>query len=74
MSLLLILSYIRTAPKDEIEMYNKIVDNIKNDILNKEDPSNIDDYKILKNTLIQKNQFWHDVINGNFGFFGKIHT
>ena len=57
MSLLLILSYIRTAPKDEIEMYNKIVDKIKNDILNKEDPSNIDDYKILKNTLIQKNQF-----------------
>lgn len=74
MALLLILSYLRTAPKEEIEIYNKIVDMIKNDVLNKDDPSNPEDYKILQSTLIQKNQIWYDVIYGKYGFFDKIHV
>jgi hypothetical protein len=63
---------MRTAPKEEIEIYNKIVDMIKNDVLNKDDPSNPEDYKILQNTLIEKNQIWYDVIHGKYGFFDKI--
>lgn len=74
MALLLILSYLRTAPKEEIEMYNKIVDMIKKDTLNKDDPSNPEDYKIIQEALIRKNKIWHDVIYGNFGFFDKIHV
>ncbi len=74
MSLNEILAYMRTAPKEEIEIYNKIVDMIKNDVLNKEDPSDPDDYKILQDALIQKNKIWYYVIHGNFGFFDKIHV
>jgi hypothetical protein len=74
MSLNEILIYMRTAPKEEIEMYNKIVDMIKNDVLNKEDPSDSDDYKILQEALIQKNKIWYDVIHGKYGFFDKIHV
>lgn len=74
MALVAILSYIRSAPKEEIEMYNKIVDMIKNDVLNKEEPSNPDDYKIIQNKLIEKNKIWYDVIYGNYGFFDKIHV
>jgi len=72
MALLSILSYIRTAPKEEIEIYNKIVEIGKNNIMYKDDPSNPDDYKILQNILIQKNSIWDDIINGKYGFFDKI--
>jgi hypothetical protein len=45
----------------------------KNNMLNKEDPSNPDDYKNLQNILIHKNQIWYDIIYGKYGFFDKIY-
>lgn len=73
MALVKILSYIQNAPKEEILMYNKILDLAKTNMTNSEDPCNPDDYKILKNILINKNTIWYDIIYGKYGFFDKIY-
>ena len=72
MSLSSTLSYIRNASEEEITIYNKMIEILKHNTKNPEDPMNPDEYKLLQDTLIQKNKIWYDVLYGTFGFFDKI--
>jgi hypothetical protein len=72
MSLSSTLLYIRNASEEEITIYNKMIEIVKNNTKNPEDPMNPDEYKLLQDTLIQKNKIWYDVLYGTFGFFDKI--
>jgi hypothetical protein len=70
MSLFQILTYIRNAPNEEIEIYNKLLDILKNNCFS-EDPSD-DNYINLQELLIHRNKIWYDIIHGKYGFFDKI--
>lgn len=71
MSLFEIFTYIQNAPKNEITMYNKLIELVKNNNVS-EDPH--DEYTMLRETLISQNKIWLDIIHGKYGFFDMILT